>query len=80
MGTQMWFRKDIANTIRAAEAASLGTCDALQATPNEYGEGYRAGVRAALQSLITAFGLQAEPAPPKVLEFRREEGEDRWRP
>jgi len=80
MGTQIWFREDIANAIRAAGAASLGTCDALQPAPNEYGEGYRAGIRTALQGLATAFGLPAEPKPPQVLEFRREEEEDRWRP
>jgi len=79
MGMQIWFREDIANAIRAAGAASLGTCDALQPAPGECGEGYRAGIRAALLGLATAFGLQAKPEPPQVLEFRREEEGDRWR-
>jgi len=35
---------------------------------------------AALLGLATAFGLPAEPKPPQVLEFRREEEGDRWRP
>jgi len=80
VGTQIWFRGDIANAIRAAEAASRSTCEALAPSPDEYMEGYRAGFQAALRGLAVAFGLPGrhEP-PPETISLRQQTEGNSWR-
>ncbi|MGQ9585398.1 MAG: hypothetical protein ACUVXG_08360 [Anaerolineae bacterium] len=80
MGTRIWFRTDIANAIRAAEAICRRTCEALGPAPGAYGEGFQAGFQAALSGLAAAFGLRVESLPAEVISLHRRGEEDRWQP
>ena len=62
MGLDVYFRRDIANVLRATACASEGT--AQMVAPSAELEAYRKGVYHALLSVGLAFGL--EPAQPQV--------------
>ena len=58
MSLDLWFREDIENALRAAEAASAATVAVLGKTGNpEVVRAYRQGYRAALAVVAQAFGI-----------------------
>ena len=72
MGLDIWFREDIANALKAAEAASATTVAAMEhalvgagqttAPDPRYLRAYREGWRAALVTVALAFGLEDDTA------------------
>ena len=64
MGLDLWFREDIENALRAAEAASAATVAVLGETGNpEVVRAYRQGYRAALAVVAQAFGIPFREGP-----------------
>jgi len=63
MGLDVYFRRDIANVLRATACASDGSMQ-IAGLDTQEAQAYRLGVRNALLSVGLAFGL--EPVGPQV--------------
>lgn len=59
MGTDIWFRDDIANILRSA-AALCRTSVSLAETDDEFTRGYQEGFAAALWSVAVALGVDGK--------------------
>ncbi|MGQ9584580.1 MAG: hypothetical protein ACUVXG_04205 [Anaerolineae bacterium] len=56
MQTEIWFRDDVVNALRAVAEAGAAAAMALH-SENAYSQGYQQGFAAALRAVGVAFGL-----------------------